>query len=544
MVAHVTSRGSNNKKQRLAAEPQWSKYQLAVFDWLENGEGHAQLEAVAGSGKTTTILGIVNRIATSCQSTAVVAFNRHVAQELKRKLGSRSGLTISTCHSLGLGILRRYFGGMPIEPNERKYHQLCKKAMQSLLKLRVEYEQDWINSPERAQEKYSYHLPSIGKGTKESKQLESEMFKLLKDAVRYSQMTLTEPSPKALRAMIQHFSLESPKDERAINCVMHLVSQVLEEAEKAASQNLDISLEDLIWLPNKWDIKVPQKAFLLWDEGQDANAAMLGLCLKAVEDGGRLIAIGDRRQAIMGFSGSDSNSWNRIYEATSPTVLPLSLCYRCPTSHIALAKHIVPQIEARNDAPEGTIEVISRKQAKELVQQGDLVISRFTAPLVSLCLQLVIGGEKARVRGRELGTDLTELIKRSVSERDYPSQFYVALNAYCLPKLTFLQQQGDERKLQALLDRLEAIKACFGAFGLDCEKLQQFCDRVENLFSDEDEAVILSTIHRAKGDESNRVFILGCNFLPFLCKADLAWQIEQEWNLVYVALTRAKYSFA
>lgn len=54
MVAHVTSRPSNIRKQALAAEPSWSKYQLDVFDWLANGQGHGQLEAVAGSGKTTT----------------------------------------------------------------------------------------------------------------------------------------------------------------------------------------------------------------------------------------------------------------------------------------------------------------------------------------------------------------------------------------------------------------------------------------------------------------------------------------------------------
>jgi hypothetical protein len=322
--------------------------------------------------------------------------------------------------------------------------------------------------------------------------------------------------------------------------VLHLVAEVMQEGEKAAAQNLDISLEDLIWLPNKWNVKVPQKAFLLWDEAQDANAAMLGLCLKAVEDGGRLIAIGDRRQAIMGFSGSDSNSWNRIHEVTRPTVLPLSLCYRCPTSHIELAQQIVPQIEARDDAPDGTIEVISRKQAKELVLEGDLVISRFTAPLVSLCLQLVIGGEKARVRGRDLGTDLTELVKRAVAAGDYPNRFHAALNAYCLPKVVFLKEAGEDRAVESLVDRLEAIRACFGAFGLDCGSLEQFCDRVENLFSDEDGAIILSTIHRAKGDESNRVFILGSNFLPFLCKADQQWQIDQEWNLTYVVLTRAK----
>jgi len=66
----VTRTTPSKYQQRLATEPQWSKYQLAVFDWIENGTGHAQIDAVAGSGKSTSLLGIVNRIKCSRQPTA------------------------------------------------------------------------------------------------------------------------------------------------------------------------------------------------------------------------------------------------------------------------------------------------------------------------------------------------------------------------------------------------------------------------------------------------------------------------------------------
>lgn len=530
----------STKERRLSAEPQWSDYQLAVFDWLENGTGHCQIEAAAGSGKTTSILGIVNRIPCSRRPTSVLAFNRHVARELKQKLGDRSGLAVSTCHSMGLSVLRRYFGGQPIEVNENKYYKLCKKAIKSFLALRVQYEQDWRNSPELAKEKYPQRLPHIGQGTKESKQLEYEILTLLKHTVRYSQMTLTEPTPDALKGMIEHFSLETPKEPEAIDWVLYSVPLVLMEGEKAAADYLDIGLDDLIWLPNRWELSVPQKSVVLWDEGQDANRAMLGLVLRAVKDGGRLIVVGDRRQAIMGFAGSDANSWSHIYSLIHPTVLPLSICYRCPVSHIGLAKHIVPQIEPRPSAPQGTIQVVSLKDVKGLVQPGDLIICRFTAPLVSLCLQLIIAGEKATVKGHEIGKDLTDFTRRAMLDSKYPTDFHSALSDYCSPKVAFFKEQGEDRKAESLMDKLEAIKACFDVFGLECGTLEQFCTRVEDLFSEDGGQVVLSTIHRAKGDESDRVFLLGSNFLPFLTKADQNWQIQQEWNLTYVALTRAK----
>ena len=50
---------------------------------------------------------------------------------------------------------------------------------------------------------------------------------------------------------------------------------------------------------------------------------------------------------------------------------------------------------------------------------------------------------------------------------------------------------------------------------------------------------VLSTIHRAKGLEANRVFILQPDLLR-RPRGRAAWQMEQEHNLHYVALTRSK----
>jgi hypothetical protein len=242
----------------------------------------------------------------------------------------------------------------------------------------------------------------------------------------------------------------------------------------------------------------------------------------------------------MGFAGSSADSWSYIHSLIQPTVLPLSICYRCPVSHIKLAQHIVPQISPRPGASQGTIQVISLKEVFDLVCPGDLVICRFTAPLISLCLKLIISGEKATVKGREIGEDLVNLVRGAMVDSKYPKDFHSVLNEYCYPKIAFFKEQGEELKAESLLDKVEAIRTCFDTFGLECSTVEQFCDRIESLFSEDGSQVVLSTVHRAKGDEANRVFILGSNFLPFLTKADQDWQRQQEWNLTYVALTRAK----
>jgi len=63
-------------------------------------------------------------------------------------------------------------------------------------------------------------------------------------------------------------------------------------------------------------------------------------------------------------------------------------------------------------------------------------------------------------------------------------------------------------------------------------------NKISLIFTDELQGIVLSTIHKAKGLEANRVFIVRPDLLP-LPHAH-GWQLAQEKNLIYVAITRAK----
>ena len=60
--------------------------------------------------------------------------------------------------------------------------------------------------------------------------------------------------------------------------------------------------------------------------------------------------------------------------------------------------------------------------------------------------------------------------------------------------------------------------------------------------SDDDEYVVLSTIHSAKGLEWSRVFVLSVvdGHIPSFRSLQDPAQIEEERRLLYVAMTRAK----
>jgi DNA helicase-2/ATP-dependent DNA helicase PcrA len=62
--------------------------------------------------------------------------------------------------------------------------------------------------------------------------------------------------------------------------------------------------------------------------------------------------------------------------------------------------------------------------------------------------------------------------------------------------------------------------------------------RIKEYISSTDNPIKLSTIHRAKGLENERVFILNYDKLPFIRLHQKDWEMIQEVNLKYVAITR------
>jgi ATP-dependent exoDNAse (exonuclease V) beta subunit len=71
--------------------------------------------------------------------------------------------------------------------------------------------------------------------------------------------------------------------------------------------------------------------------------------------------------------------------------------------------------------------------------------------------------------------------------------------------------------------------------------VKQLIDTINERFADgdPDKVIRLASIHKSKGLESDRVWFVNQGIIP-IKYAKLEWQIEQEWNCKYVAITRAK----
>ncbi|MEH2333769.1 UvrD-helicase domain-containing protein [Nostoc sp.] len=321
----------------------------------------------------------------------------------------------------------------------------------------------------------------------------------------------------------------------------------LKIGEEMAISEKKLDFTDQIWLAVKWRLHEqpwfkPYK-YVLVDECQDLNPLQLELLLMLAGLTGRILAVGDPRQAIMGFAGADNQSYNNIVRLTRATELPLSICYRCPRSHVALVKSIFPYIpiEAAPDAIEGIIHRIESKDIEKLVKHGDIIIARKTAPLVSLCIRLISQGIKATVKGRDVGEFLKKELDQIAKLPGYSFRFFNdAIEQYRQIKLQkYLNLDNEDELKQRLTDRLEAIATIYQSQpqATSIESLKYYIDE---LFSDENSPVTLSTIHKFKGGEGERIFIQKAGDMPMTWRNQQDWQLEQEENLLYVALTRSK----
>lgn len=468
-----------------------SKYQQAIFDFVANGTGHGVVEAVAGSGKTTTIVKALD-LTPSDAKVGFVAFNKHIATELKKRAPEH--VYVSTLHSLGLKVIKNNYPQVKIE-----------------------------------EDKVGLILDNEGKITKAERKDNYAKRLSMRKLVSICKSTLIDVEDgNQVQMVIDRYGIEidSQFQDELIN--------KLPEIMKLCKENIEIvDFDDMIWLPLVLDMKLEKFDFLMVDEAQDINKSQTDFILKSIADTGRVIAVGDRRQSLYGFRGADTEAIPNIIKSLNATVLPLSVTYRCPSSHVELARQIVTQLEARDNAPVGFIGDVQYLDLTKQLQHGDMVICRTNAPLVQPAFECIRMGKKAIIRGKDIGQSLINLIKRF--ETDDLEQFEVALFEYFHFEHTKLMDKGKEMQAMLLEDRVSTLHFIMK----ECKTVSELMSRIMMLFGDSQTGIVFSSVHRAKGLEADNVFILRKDLMPHP-RSKQEWEKAQEENGKYVAFTRSK----
>jgi hypothetical protein len=204
----------------------------------------------------------------------------------------------------------------------------------------------------------------------------------------------------------------------------------------------------------------------------------------------------------------------------------------------------VNHINAAPTAAAGETVKRTYKEMLESVSPGDAVLSRFNAPLVELCFRLIRAGKAAKIEGRSIGEGLVALIGRwkvntlnALEGKLEKWRDREIAKIEAAPKL-------DENKRDVIRDKFDTImvllerareKNITTVVDLKAMVLEMFADvgAAKNL-------VVLSSVHRSKGLEWPKVYLLGRGDVMPPRREMQEWQMEQEINLCYVAVTRAQ----
>jgi superfamily I DNA/RNA helicase len=518
-----------------------SPYQADFFSELAHGRSDILLSAVAGSGKTKSIEEGINRLpGINSLRVLCTAFNKHIETELKSRQAQGlipRNVVVSTIHGLGYKVLADHFPALSRGSwvEGRKYARLSE-----LLWSDIDFsELGFVDAEETGRQK----LMAIEATT---------------ELARLAMLTLTDPEDiEAIEGLAARFQVEVPSHAEVGPLVLVSVATLLRWGREGAPQ-MDrhgltyhpkerISFEDMVYLPVVLGLRIPQYDLCLIDECQDFNRAQQELLLRTKASNGRTVWVGDRRQSIYAFTGADAQSFNRIAELTGAKEMPLSICYRCSKSVVRLAKQLVPKIESAPSAPEGSVTYCTEEELQnEIIRHRTsefLVVCRCTAPLITLAFKLITRGVPAQVKGRDIGKSLISLLDELATSKGFSMATWPeSLLVFKGVKLEALgRRRNPEMLMAAFLDRLDSLEAVYEGLRLrqgrvSVEAIREY---LYSLFSDQASAITLSTIHKAKGLEAQRVGILRPVLLPHP-KAELDEDLEQERNLAYVAITRAK----
>lgn len=481
--AFPNCRGSRNYVQSSSSDNDGFKpsvYQQAVFDAVKRADGNYVVEAVAGSGKTTTIVHALEHTPKD-SSVAFVAFNRHIAKELARRAPAH--VKVSTLHSLGFAAVRQSFGNVVVDQDKVKA----------------------IVKPLLADE-------------------EMILFPTIRRIVALAKATLSDD----YQYLCDRYGVETNGDQDRI---FELVDYAMAQSMKQTSV---VDFDDMCWLPVVLDLPCQKFDWLFVDETQDLNNCQIELVLRSVKETGHVIAVGDRHQSLYGFRGADTEAIPNVIKALNADTLPLSITYRCPKSHVRLAQQFVPTIEPAPWAGEGKISNVYENDALRMMSDGDLVLCRCNAPLVRPAFALIRQGRKAVILGRDIGKGLKVLIEKMKAGDDI-HEMLAKLADYRSREVSKLMVAKKTANIQSLEDKVDTIVALADG----CESVSDVMYKIDRVFSDDARGVVFSSVHRAKGLEAERVFILRRDLMPHP-RATQPWEQEQERNIQYVAFTRSK----
>ena len=533
-----------------------SEYQKKIIDfYIEHPFSNMYINALAGSGKTHTILELTKLSETS---DVYLAFNNSVVNEFKEKI-TNDKVKVSTTYAMAFSIM--------------KYNMAeDAKAVKAAKGLSMPG-----RNPEPVVDGWKVNnivseLIDRFKGRRISFVYKTFLQRNYASLYSLCRLTVTSLSNrKAISKLcLDHNLFVSTADEEITPTIEEVVDwlgrinkrsiEMFEEEQKLDfTDMLFITCRNLI--SGDWSMP-PWARFtnIFVEEAQDMNNLQLMFIKFLKKKNSRYVFILDEHQAIYAFNGANANAFRKIKESFAPIEeFDLPICYRCPQSVIdKVNEEFSIPIKAMPGVIEGHIKNIKKSEIPDYAKAGDMVISRKNSWLSDVIINLAVHNVPVYIEDKELVKAVqtmvssnkatkAEVLRQTLLKKvkNYRASVRDALNFERDDLTTDEQMARAEEAMMAttMIDNivfvLEILRIYLkkhpSASKLEFEKyLREILNTTPS-----PKCVRVCSIHKAKGLEADNVFVLneGKSLYSPLNSYE---QNQQERNLSYIAFTRAK----
>jgi len=469
-----------------------------------NSEGNIKINAVAGSGKTTTVIAYAQS-RPSNSKILYLAFNKSVKLEAQKKFQSKQlfNVQVETAHSLAykhIVVKEKY----AVRASDYKTHDVV-----SLLKIKPlgEKHSEYILA-NHVLKFVAYFCNSNKEKVQELNYLE----------------TITDPTAKVFIAV--HYP--------------ELLNAVRVFLNKMNSKEIEITHDFYL---KKFQLSRPNLNFdyILFDEGQDASPAMLDVFInqKATK-----VIVGDTHQQIYGWRYAVNSLEKVDFESFN---LSNSFRFRQEIADLASQSLLLKN------------EISDIAVTTTLVGQGNSTDTLSRAVIARSNLGLLLNAIKMVYEEQSIDSLYFEGNINSYTYADEGASLYDVLNLRNQehPKIkdVLIKSMRDLDDLEDYIKKTEDVQLgmlleIVNEYGNEIPKIIKTLKlkHVENHLRDSAE-VIFSTVHRCKGMEYDDVYLVD----DFITKEKIASLPEdyfseekniektnEEINLLYVAITRTR----
>lgn len=471
---------------------------------IVNSKGDLKINAVAGSGKTTTIVEYAKKRPYS--RILYLAFNKSVRIEADKKFADKglTNVTVETAHSLAYGHVVRK-NGYTVK------HSYKTDEVVEILNLKSTQRHAEFVLANHVQKFVSYFCNSS-----KEKVEELDYRSVVYDA---KAKTFVNTFYKEIEQNTRIFLAKMNKGEIGVTHDFYLKKFQLQKPELFYD-------------------------FILFDEGQDASPAILDVFLR---QGATKVIVGDTHQQIYGWR----YAINSLEEVDFPS-LNLSSSFRFGKDIATLAKEV---LKWKAHIKPTTSEVTLNGENKESkVLKPKTTLARTNLGLLYRAIAYVSEHGNSKKLYFEGNINTYTYAEEGASLYDV---LYLENNRKEKIKSKMIRAMKNLDELKDYVDKTEDVQ-----LAMMIDLVEQYGNEIfsiinslkENHVSDEEKYnadMVFSTVHKSKGMEYDSVYLANDflsekqikKLLTEGKKEEINYnKISEEVNLLYVALTRAKYN--